>query len=100
MTTIEYTDGTYTEVVDGWTIVVHDYSPGNVSVTEPSGRYNNAQDITIDKDGDITFEVTRFEKGRGFNGDCAEDRRAPVTVIVAAIRVWNASRTPSEVTNG
>lgn len=97
---ITFIDSTYTEVVDGWTIVAREYSPGDVSVTGPAGKYNDPQDITIDKDGDITFEVTRFEKGHGFNGDCASDRRAPVTVIAAAIRIWNATRTPTEVTNG
>ena len=88
MSTLQYTDGIYTETVDGWTLTTHDYSEQVQGVQDgPCG-----QTFCIERDGDICVEVNNNEVGCDWSGDVAADRHIPVTVIVAAIRIWTAAK--------
>lgn len=88
-----FTDGSYTEVVQGWTIQVWESTPHDVSVTGPRG-----QDFTVDRAGDVCVDVFPGERGRGWDGDTASARYVPVVVLEAAIRVWRGSRPEVQVT--
>ncbi len=82
----KFTDGKYTEIVEGWTLWVYDHTPGCVHATGPSPR---CQEVEVE-DGNVCLNVTEYERGHGYDGDTASDRAAPVYVIEAAIRLWRA----------
>lgn len=84
-------DGCYKEVVDGWTVVAYQSFPHSVEVSGPERpNRRSRQDFSVDKDGDVCFDVNDSERGGGFDGDCASARYAPVKVVKAAIAAWEA----------
>lgn len=81
-----YVERTYTEIVQGWTLRSHEYQRGTVQGESPNSRQ------TFCLDEELCVEVNKSEEGHGYQGDCASDRYIPTAVIVAAIRIQNASK--------
>ena len=86
MTPIQFTEGTYSEIVDGWTITASDWT----KTVEFVKNERDGQAVTIDDAGDFSVEVSSSEKGHGYFGDSASTRYIPITVAIAAIRIWQA----------
>lgn len=84
---LPYTDGRFEEVAGRWSLVAHEHTPGEVL-----GRSDDGDEFTLEAGGYFVLHVCDYERGRGWGGACACDRRVPVAVVEAAIRLARASR--------
>lgn len=83
---IKFTDGRYTEVVGDYTIRVWEHSR-EVTAFLTGHEYEDTAEVS---DQGVVFGVQERERGYGHNGDLAEDRAFPVTMIERMIAVWRA----------